>query len=174
VAIACALACAACERREPPSSSAAAGSRGRRERVAVTVFIDRKPPAEDAQAIAVSTTAPPDKPKLLERSGITLRVVGVPKTIDAARVGPYLEKTLDDIKLRTDAIVIVSGHCLETLEPVIKHYVVAWWMVPLVAAPDCGAPVSSPIGVTALVDARNAPPVRIVFDRATHAILNVE
>jgi hypothetical protein len=174
VAIACALACAACERRESPSSPATGGSRGRRERVAVTVWIDRKPPADDGQAIVVSTAAPPDRPKLFEQSGMTLRVVGLPKTVDLAHAALYLGKILDDIKLRTDAIVLVSGHCLEALQPMIVRYGEAWWMLAVVAAPGCGAPVASPIGVTALVDARHPAPVRIVFDRATHAILNVE
>jgi len=182
----CVLACAACSPRETPSSppspsqpsevdTAPAGPRRtRRESVAVTVLIDRKPAADDAQAVVLSTAALPGTPALIKRGGVTLGVIGLPKTMQGAEAVAYLERTIRETSARSDAIVLVSEHCLEALQPIVTQHLVAWWMLALVAAPGCGAPVASPIGVTALVDSHHAAPVRLVFDRATRAILTVE
>lgn len=175
VAIVCGLVGAGCRKHEPALPSAPAGEK--KPRVELTVWLDPTggPAARDGTAISLSTAALPKTPQLVKREGIAIGVIGVPKNLALREAIEYLGNTIYEIRVAgSDATVVLGVDCLKDLAPAIQRNRELWWTVALVVGNPCGGRVTSPIGVTALVETGQASRVRLTFDRNTRALLKVE
>jgi hypothetical protein len=167
-----ALLLAACTAREPPPAPPPS-SGAKKPRVEITLWLRGRPPADDPLALALPAEPPP-MPRLVERGGITLGVIGLPPVLSGEAAIDYLEKSIPETHVAgADATVVVTPKCLQELAPVVLKNRGDWWRLALVAGPACGERVTSPIGVTALVDSARTQRVRISFDRNSRGMLKV-
>jgi hypothetical protein len=158
IAIVCGL--VACEKREP-----------RKPRVDVTIWLD--PPATvPADAVPVTTAAPPKTRQMFERSGIHVAVIGVPPESDP---GLFLGGAVyDALRAGSNATIVVSTGCLKDLQAVLEKSLLPFWSVALMVGARCDGEVNPRIGAAALVEVGSASRVRITFDRNTGQFLKVE
>ena len=168
----CGLVGVGCTKHEPPAPPAAPGPR--KPRVDVTVWLDPRGevPGATATSVTLATDAPPETRQMLERGGLHLAILGLPKGADA---GAFLEKAVPEAEAAgSNATIVVSTGCLADLAPVLQKNVAPFWTVALVVGAGCGGKVKAAIGAAALVEAGQASRVRITFDRHTRAFLKVE
>jgi hypothetical protein len=171
-----ALACVGCVKHEAPPPPAAGSAK--KPRAEITVWADPSAAPQDDPNSFVLPTEPPKTLLVVERGGMTLGVIGLPKGLSSADTMTLLDKPILAAQANEspalDAMIAVSSGCLKDLEPVIKEYFFRWWKLVLVVGAPCQGKVTSPMGVTALVEVGRGRYVRLTFDRNTRAILRVE
>jgi hypothetical protein len=165
------LGCRGCEKAPAAQGNDDEGRLSRKPRVELTVGLGSSP-GLPADAIILDPQSPPTKPLTFERSGITVAVVGIPPSGDAASL--MKAEVAAAYAAGASALVFVSTRCLADLEPILTKDIAGFWTVPLVIGARCDGAVQTNIGAAALVAVGTASRVTITFERTTRAFLKVQ
>lgn len=142
----------------------------RKARVELDVWLQPRAVVPE-EAIAVAAE-PPSTMQTLERAGMRVAIVGVPREGDPI---PAFERVVSEaFQAGSNATIVVTQRCLRELVPAMEKHLLTSWTVALVVGAPCEGAVSPALGAALFVEAGSVPRVRITFDRRTRAFLRVE
>ena len=145
----------------------------KKPRVDVTLWLDPRGDVP-ADGVALNTSTLPSS-QTLERAGIRLTTLGMPKGLSATDTNRFLSNAVTQLIVgHVNAIVVVTAACLADVEPVLEKNPIGLWPIAVVVGAGCDREFKPFVGVTALVEAGKASRVRMTFDRHTGFVLKIE
>lgn len=141
------------------------------KRIDLTVWLDPKGDVgPDGLVLSIADPLPPLQ--FVERAGLKLAVIGVPREGDPMEL---MERTIADVHhANVQAAFFVTTRCLSDLQPTMRRNLLPFWIVALVVGARCDGGFDPEMGAAAQVAIGSASRVRITFDRSTRVFLRVE